>query len=224
MEHLLPSEIASAVFLLLLGATRHRYFVLACAQPVASSGSTVSRARQLPAYVASTVWSIYVAWLILAPEQLVHWDRWTASHWLNDLLGWIAIPILGAAIWLFWFSHDTIGRYWSIRVELKTEHRLVTEGPYRYIRHPLYTALFVGYLGTMLALQSWALVAWFPAFVLSYVVFANEEERVMEGGFQEAYRAYCRQTGLFLPYWPRLRADVLRSAARWRAGVSDRCK
>lgn len=222
MEHPLFSEVVSALFLVLLGATRYRYVVLASAQPVDRSRSAVNRARQIPAYFASTAWVIYVAWLIIAPEQIVQWDRWPLDHRVSDLLGWIAVPLLVAGLWLFWYSHCAIGRYWCIQVQLKKAHRLVTDGPYRYIRHPLYTALFLGYLGTALALQSWMLVAWFPAFVVSYLLFAKEEERVMESGFGEAYRAYRRHAGMFLPKWAGIRAGVLRTTEQWRARASDR--
>jgi len=204
MEHLLFSEIATALFLLLLGAARYRYFVAASAQPVDPSSPPVRWAYHLPAYFVSAVWAIYAAWLIVIPLPAAAWDRWPTSHWLGDLLGWIAIPIHFVALWLFWYSHDTIGRYWSIRIALKTEHQLVTEGPYRYVRHPLYTALFLGYLGTALALQSWTLVAGFPVFIVSYLLFAKEEEQVMERGFGEAYCVYRRQTGMFLPKWARI--------------------
>lgn len=217
MKHLLFSEVACALFLLLLGAARYHYFVSASAHPADRSSPAVNWARHIPAYFASSVWAIYVAWLVIVPVQIVKWDRWSPNHWFSDLLGWIVLPILGAALWLFWYSHYTIGGYWSIRVELKTEHRLVTEGPYRYIRHPLYTALFLGYLGTVLALQSWTLVAWFPAFIVSYLLFAKEEEKVMELGFGESYRVYCRKTGMFLPRWTRIRAGISRVVVRRRA-------
>jgi protein-S-isoprenylcysteine O-methyltransferase Ste14 len=216
MGHLLFSEAACALFLLLLGAARYYYFISASKQPTDRSSPPVNWARHVPAYFVSTVWAIYVAWLAVAPLSVVKWDRWPTSHWLGDLLGWIAVPILGAALWIFWYSHYTIGRYWSIQVEIKKGHRLVTGGPYSYVRHPLYTALFVGYLGTLLALQSYTLVAWFPVFVASYVLFAREEESVMERGFGEAYRAYCRRTGMFLPTWRRTRAAVARLVAPQR--------
>ena len=221
MEHLLFREIASAVFLLLLGAARCRYMVSASARPADRSSPPGKWARHIPAYLVSTLWAIYVAWLVVAPVSVVEWDRWSTSPRVSDLLGWIAVAVLSTALWLFWYSHHTIGRYWSIRVELKEAHRLVTDGPYRYVRHPLYTALFIGYLGTLLALQSWTLVAWFPAFVASYVLFAREEEQIMERGFGEAYRAYRRQAGMFLPKWPRVRTDVFHTAVRWRARASD---
>lgn len=221
MEHLLFRQVSCAVFLLLMGAARYYYFVSAGTQPADRSSPAVNWARHIPAYFASTVWAIYVGWLLLAPIGLVSWDRWTPSHWISDLLGWIAVPILSAGLWLFWYSHHTIGHYWSIQVQFTQAHRLVTDGPYRYVRHPLYTALFLGYLGTLVALQSWTLAAWFPVFVASYLLFAREEENVMEHGFGEAYRAYRRQTGMFLPKWTRIRSDVSRAAAGKRARSLD---
>ena len=216
MEHTFFREVMCAVFLLLLGAARYYYFVSAGTQPADRSSPAVNWARHIPAYLASTVWAIYVAWLPLASAELFTRDRWIPNHWLSDLLGWIAVPVLGAGLWLFWYSHHTIGRYWSIQVRLKQEHRLVTDGPYYYVRHPLYTALFLGYFGTLLALQSWVLVAWLPVFAASYLLFAKEEESVMEHGFGEAYRAYCRQTGMFLPRWKRICADIALAAAQLR--------
>lgn len=215
MEHLLFRQVACAVFLLLLGGARY-YFVFASAHPPDPSSPAINWARHVPAYITSTVWAIYVAWLLLAPGELASWDRWIPSHGISDFLGWIALPLLVAGLWLFWYSHYTIGRYWSIQIRLKQAHRLVTHGPYGYIRHPLYTALFIGYLGTLLALQSWMLAAWFPVFVASYVIFAIEEEDLMESGFGEAYRAYRRQTGMFLPRWRRIRANIALAGAQLR--------
>lgn len=208
MEHLPFSQIASAVLLLLLGATRYYYLVAADGQAVDGSSPAVNWARQVPAYFTSAMWIVFVAWLIIAPAHLSEWDTWSPNHRVSDVLGWIAVPFLVAGLWLFWYGHYTIGHYWSIQVRLKKAHRLVTHGPYRYVRHPLYTALFVAYLGTLLALQSWTLVAWFPVFVASYVLFAREEESVMERCFGEVYRAYLQQTGMFLPRWKRMRAAV----------------
>jgi len=199
MNHPLFAELMSAAFLLFLGGTRCYYLAAARTRPGDESKPAVSRAPQLPAYIASAVWAAYVAWSVLAPPRLLEWDWWPVGQGVSDFLAWIAIVFFGAGLGLFWFSHRTIGSFWSIRIEIKKEHRLVTRGPYRYVRHPLYTALFLGYLGTLLALQSWTLTVWFPVFLVSYLLFAKEEERVMENGFGEAYRAYRQQAGMFLP-------------------------
>jgi len=75
-------------------------------------------------------------------------------------------------------------------------------------------AQFLGYLGTLLALQSWTLTVWFPVFIVSYVLFAKEEERVMENGFGEAYRAYRQQAGMFLPRLTRMHVPARCAAKR----------
>lgn len=214
MEHPYFRQAACVVFFLLMGAARYYYSMAAGRQPADRSGPAGDWSRHVPAYFTSTAWTVYVAWRVFVPTQFGEWDRWPLGHGASDLLGWAAIPVLAAGFALFWYSHYTIGRYWSIRIGIKQAHRLVTQGPYTYIRHPLYTALFLGYLGTLLALQSWMLAAWFPVFVASYVVFAKEEESVMDQGFGEAYRTYRRETGMFLPNWSRIRFDVHRAVAR----------
>lgn len=212
MEDLYLRQTACAVFLLLMGAARYHFSVAAGRQPADHSGPSGNWTHHLPAYVTSTAWVAYVVWRILAPPQLA-WDRWALDDLASEILGWIGIACLVAGFALFWYSHRTIGRFWSLRIRVKQAHRLVTSGPYDYVRHPLYTAFFIGYLGTLLALQSWLLALWFPVFFGSYVLFAVEEEAVMERGFGDEYRVYRRQTGMFFPRWPRIWHDGRRAVA-----------
>ena len=212
MEHSQFADTISAAFLLFLGGTRFYYLVTARTRPGDTSNPAVDPVLQVPAYIASAAWAAYVAWSVLAPPRLLEWDWWPVGQGVSDFLAWIAIVFFGAGLGLFWYSHRTIGSYWSIRIEIKEEHRLVTCGSYRYVRHPLYTALFLGYLGTLLALQSWILTVWFPVFIACYLLFAKGEERVMENGFGEAYRAYRRQTGMFLPRLTRTHLPARREA------------
>lgn len=201
MEHPQFADVISAAFLLFLGGTRCYYLVAARTRPGDTSNPAVDRALQVPAYISSAAWAAYVAWSVLAPPRLLEWDWWPVGQGVSNFLVWFAVVLFGTGLGLFWYSHRTIGSYWSIRIEIKQEHQLVTHGPYRHVRHPLYTALFLGYLGTLLALQSWTLTVWFPVFIFSYVLFAKEEENIMERGFGEAYRAYRERTGMFLPRW-----------------------
>ena len=201
MEHPQFADVISAAFLLFLGGTRCYYLVAARTRPGDTSNPAVDRALQVPAYISSAAWAAYVAWSVLAPPRLLEWDWWPVGQGVSNFLAWFAVVLFGTGLGLFWYSHRTIGSYWSIRIEIKQEHQLVTHGPYGHVRHPLYTALFLGYLGTLLALQSWTLTVWFPVFIFSYVLFAKEEENIMERGFGEAYRAYRERTGMFLPRW-----------------------
>jgi protein-S-isoprenylcysteine O-methyltransferase Ste14 len=214
MEHPQFADVISAAFLLFLGGTRCYYLVAARTRPGNTSNPRVDRALQVPAYISSAAWAAYVGWSVLAPPELLEWDWWPVGHGVSNLLAWFSIVLFGTGLGLFWYSHRTLGSYWSIRIEIKREHQLVTNGPYRHVRHPLYTALFLGYLGTLLALQSWTLTVWFPVFIFSYVLFAKEEENIMERGFGEAYRAYRERTGMFLPGWRSMRGYARDAAGR----------
>lgn len=221
MKHTLLAAIASGVFLLLLGGTRYYFAMSASSRPTDHASPEVNWARHLPAYLSSTAWVLYVAWLIIRPFDVTYWDNWSLSQPASVLMSWIALPFFVAGLWLFWYSHRTIGGYWSIQVELKEEHQLVTHGPYAYVRHPLYTALFLGYCGTMLALQSWMLVLWFPVFAISYLLFAEEEECVMEQRFGETYQLYRHETGMLLPKVARIPDCITRLIAGRRLSSLD---
>ena len=199
MEHPYYGQIVSVSFLVVLGAVRWRYLVLADTPRLDSVSPPVSWGHQIPAYVTSSAWALYVVSLVFLPGRLVAWDRWPVDHQLSDVLAWVAAPLLVAGLALFAYSHSTIGRYWNIDVRIQAGHQLVTSGPYGWVRHPLYTALFMGYLGTIIGLQSWVLFAGLPVFIWSYFIFARKEERVMEQGFGSVYRTYRRDTGMFLP-------------------------
>jgi protein-S-isoprenylcysteine O-methyltransferase Ste14 len=83
------------------------------------------------------------------------------------------------------------------------EQRVVTRGPYGWVRHPLYLAAFLIWLGVAATFRSpAALLALVLYVVPGYVVYIRSEERMMEGHFGEAYRAYARRVGMLVPRRP----------------------
>ena|SRR5579875_1847723 len=102
---------------------------------------------------------------------------------------------LGYAIW----ARVHIGRNWGTPMSRKDETELVTTGPYRQVRHPIYTGIVVAGVGTAIAL-SWV---WLIATALAAVYFtysARVEERNLARELPDAYPAYRRSTKMFLPY------------------------
>lgn len=193
-------RLVCAAFLVLLGAARMYYALAAKAHPINQGDSpAVNWRKHIPAYVTSTVWTAWVGGYVLAPEWMETWESVFPQSLTSSLVQSVGLGCMMAGLWLFWYSHRTIGQYWVITVQLKEEHRLITHGPYRLIRNPLYTAFFLAYVGTVLALHSWVLTLMFPLFVGAYVVFAREEERMLEQAFGEEYLAYKRHSGMFLP-------------------------
>ncbi|MGA8670162.1 MAG: isoprenylcysteine carboxylmethyltransferase family protein, partial [Terracidiphilus sp.] len=100
------------------------------------------------------------------------------------------------AVW----AREHLGRNWSRSVTIKQDHELITSGPYAVVRHPIYTGILTGFLGTAIALSQ---VRGFIAFVLIFLVFwikLRMEEQWMRSQFGETYATYAHRTAALVPY------------------------
>ncbi len=115
-------------------------------------------------------------------------------------LGWIGTVAAGAAMALFFATHRVLGREWSVSLETRVGHRLVTAGIYRRIRHPMYLAFFLWFLAQALLIPNWiAGPGGLAAFALLYAMRVGREEAMMLDEFGQPYRDYMRRTGRLLP-------------------------
>jgi protein-S-isoprenylcysteine O-methyltransferase Ste14 len=116
---------------------------------------------------------------------------------LSDPLG-VAVCVMGlfVAIW----SRKTLGAEWSRDVELKQEHKLVERGPYRLIRHPIYTGHLLMGLGTAIASGSLVAFAGLASFVAGFWIKLNQEERLLVRAFPDQYPAYKARAKALIPY------------------------
>jgi len=102
---------------------------------------------------------------------------------------------LGFAIW----ARLHIGRNWGAPMSQKNEPELVTSGPYRLVRHPIYSGILLAGVGTVTAL-SWA---WLLVVVLVGIYFfysATVEERYLTAQFPDVYPAYRRSSKMLVPF------------------------
>ena len=111
-------------------------------------------------------------------------------------LGLTALGV-GTSIW----ARLSLGANWSGVVTLKKEHELVRKGLYRWIRHPIYTGILVGFIGTAMIkghLRGWLgfAIVW-----LSFYIKARREETFLRQEFGEGFEEHTRNTGMFLPKW-----------------------
>jgi len=105
-----------------------------------------------------------------------------------------------AGLWLFYRSHADLGTNWSITLEVRERHRLVTHGVYRRIRHPMYIALLLYAAGQALALPNWvAGPSYLVAFSILFVFRVHAEERLMLEQFGDEYAAYMARTQRLVP-------------------------
>lgn len=119
---------------------------------------------------------------------------------LPDWLRWIGALMLTIGIGLFWSAHHHLGKNFFSLIATREDQVLVETGPYKYIRHPIYTAYVLNYIGGGLLASSWVLLFLpAPLFMLMIYFRVGEEERTMVEIFGEPYEAYMRRTGRFLP-------------------------
>ena len=102
---------------------------------------------------------------------------------------------LGVAVWARVF----LGRNWGMPMTLKDEPELVTAGPYRHVRHPIYSGLLLAVLGTALATDLYWLVI--LAVMGAYFIYsARVEEGLMESSFPATYPRYRASTKMLIPF------------------------
>jgi protein-S-isoprenylcysteine O-methyltransferase Ste14 len=107
---------------------------------------------------------------------------------------------LAVGLGLFYRSHADLGPNWSITLEVREQHRLITHGVYRRIRHPMYTALLLYSVGQALVIPNWvAGPSYLVAFATLFVFRVHAEERMMLEQFGDEYAAYMARTHRLVP-------------------------
>ncbi|MBT9330543.1 methyltransferase family protein [Paracidobacterium acidisoli] len=130
------------------------------------------------------------------PLPWLYRQLWPSGLWPFWIGAAVAVAGLLFAVW----ARQHLGRNWSHAVTIKQDHELITSGPYALVRHPIYTGILAGFLGTVIALsQVRGVIALALVFLGFWAKFRMEEEW-MRSRFGEAYAAYARQTAALVPY------------------------
>ena len=186
---ILPTLIAAFVL--------HRgYYVKYHTKP---EGETVKRREEgllskiagllgMAGFIAMLVYVINPVWLSFASLAFPAWLRWAG----------VGIAILGFVL-LQW-AQTTLANSWSDQPRMMKEQTLITSGPYRTIRHPIYTA-FILILGSTLFISSnWLIgLCWSGMVILEVFSRISFEESLMIEFFGEQYREYMKNTGRLFP-------------------------
>ncbi len=124
-----------------------------------------------------------------------------AEYPFTPLQGWLGALVFLGALWLFHRTHRTLGRNWSESLEVREKHSLVTAGPYRLVRHPMYSAFFLWAVAQALLLPNWlAGPAGLIGFGTLFAFRVGREERLMLETFGDQYREYMRRTARIVPW------------------------
>lgn len=123
-----------------------------------------------------------------------------ADYAFRPTLAWLGLVFAIASLVMFRLTHRALGRNWSISLELRQNHRLITEGVYRHMRHPMYTAFWLWAVAQALLLPNWfAGLAGIVGFGALFFGRIAREERMMMESFGDEYRAYMQRTYRIIP-------------------------
>lgn len=108
--------------------------------------------------------------------------------------------LFAGALYLFRRTHKDLGRNWSVTLEVRERHVLVTEGIYQSVRHPMYSAFWLWAVAQAVLLPNWiAGLAGIVGFGTLFFLRVDKEEAMMLATFGESYRSYMRRTWRVLP-------------------------
>jgi protein-S-isoprenylcysteine O-methyltransferase Ste14 len=141
----------------------------------------------LGANLLTILWIIQPAWL--------SWSRLPLPDWLR----WAGVGIGAIAVWLGYLAHRTLGTNYTATLKTMEEQRLVVQGLYRWVRHPMYTSFFAVLAADFLLTASWLIGVCGVVYSLLILERASHEERMMLETFGEEYRTYMRRVGRFFP-------------------------
>jgi protein-S-isoprenylcysteine O-methyltransferase Ste14 len=139
--------------------------------------------------------------LLLAFPSSGHYYAQVKLWHLGEPLNWIMAALTAAGLLFAWWARIHLGPLWSDLVVKKAGHHVVDTGPYRLVRHPIYSSLILAAFvtaiekGTSLALLGAIIL------VLAFYVKARREERFLRAELdQGAYDAYARKTAMLVPF------------------------
>lgn len=123
-----------------------------------------------------------------------------ARYAFQPTLAWVGSLFAFASLLLFYHTHRALGRNWSVSLDLRESHKLITHGVYTYVRHPMYTAFWLWAIAQALLLPNWiAGPAGLIGFGTLYFFRVGKEEDLMSEAFGDEYRSYMSRTGRVVP-------------------------
>lgn len=123
-----------------------------------------------------------------------------ATYEFHPALAWAGGLVLIAAMVLLYRTHHDLGRAWSVTLEVRQGHALVTRGIYGRLRHPMYASFWLWAMSQALLLPNWvAGLSGLVGFGTLFFARVGHEERLMLDTFGDDYRAYMARTNRLIP-------------------------
>jgi protein-S-isoprenylcysteine O-methyltransferase Ste14 len=160
--------------------------------------ATPRRAEHTPSGARRYLPAIVIPLLLVVPPLAVLFRVGELdAEWPAVRVAGLALGVYAACMQLWALA--TLGRFLVPRAVVFADHALITTGPYRFVRHPVYSGSIALVLGTALATLNVAVLLVCPLVIVGMLMEARVEEGLLETRFGSEYRAYARRTGCLVP-------------------------
>jgi protein-S-isoprenylcysteine O-methyltransferase Ste14 len=159
-----------------------------------------SLTKQGPGWV---IWRVVLALIVIVfvrfdKSGALSFFRFSFQSFFSFLIPGSVLTVLGlfGAVWARFY----LGRNWSGYATYKENQTLVTTGPYRYVRHPIYTSMILMFIGTILYYGALFISIFFVILGISFILRTRKEEEIMIKLFGEKYTEYMKRTKRLIPF------------------------
>ena len=147
---------------------------------------------------------LYILPLLVAFGLLYRYGfghRWLGTRFVPDTppVQWLAVFITAAGVAIAFWARFHLGSNWSGVVTLKEGHELIRTGPYRAIRHPIYTGILIAFLGNAVLIGQVRGLIGLAIIWASFYIKARREESFLAQEFGPNFNEHTQHTGMFLP-------------------------
>jgi protein-S-isoprenylcysteine O-methyltransferase Ste14 len=157
------------------------------------------KARIVARVIFAPFWFLGFALYVIYPDWMTAF-----AIPLPDWIRWVMLAVSVVMVPFMMWGYQTLGKAWAHALAApRKEHVLVTNGPYRYVRHPIYTTAFTFMITLGVVASNWlVLLPMIAGTVLIYAQVGGEEAALIDR-FGDEYREYMKRTARFLPRWKR---------------------
>jgi len=170
-------------------------------------------------WIVAVVWSRPTAARPARLDQLIHWlptlvglfllafgsiaTNFRPLWLLPEAVHWALVGACAAGLLFTWWARIALGSLWSGSVGRKADHTVIQSGPYRFVRHPIYTGLILAAFAQALEIGQGANLLGAVLMTFGFWLKARLEERFLSQELgPEAYADYRRRTPMLVPFWP----------------------
>jgi len=159
--------------------------------------TVIAESRRYALYLALFIcYEVFTFFAYIFRPQGFSWAQIALPLWLR----WSGAVLGLLSLLLFIWVHRSLGLNLSATLKIKEDHVLVVNGPYRWIRHPMYTAFFLLHIGVLLMTANWFIGGtWMLGLVAIIALRVRREEKMLLSQFGHDYLAYMEQTPRFIP-------------------------